>query len=154
MKHEILFLGKIKDTFISAGVDEYISRIRHYTSVDIRILKEKSRGRRKDAAIHDQGELLLQAVPGGAYTIVLDSRGQQFESEAFAKKIEELELRGIKQASYLIGGPDGLSPAVVNAADLVLSISKMTFTHDMIRLLLAEQLYRAYTILAGEKYHK
>ncbi len=147
-------MGKIKDSFIAAGVEEYASRLRHYTSFEIRTLKDISKKGRNDTLVEDQGRLLLQAVPKGAYTVALDSRGRQYESEALAAKIEQLELRGVRQISYLIGGPDGLARAVTDSADAVLSISKMTFTHDMIRLLLTEQLYRAYTILAGEKYHK
>lgn len=154
MKHELLFLGKIKDSFIEQGVKEYASRIKHYTSFDIKILKERSKKQKKLSTIEEQGKLLLKAVPQHAFKVVLDSRGQQFSSEAFAKKIETWELNGIRHASYLIGGPEGHSQEVLKAADLLLSIAKMTFTHDMIRLLLTEQLYRAYTIKAGEKYHK
>lgn len=154
MKHELLFLGKIKDSFIDQGVKEYSSRIRHYTSFQIKILKEKTKKQKKLSSIDDQGKLLLQAVPENALKIVLDSRGQQFDSESFAKKIETWEVSGVRHACYLIGGPNGHSEEVRSAADLILSISKMTFTHDMIRLLLTEQLYRAYTIKAGEKYHK
>ncbi len=154
MKHELLFLGKIKDSFIEQGVKEYASRIKHYTSFEIKILREKSKKQKKISLVENQGKLLLQAVPTNAIKVVLDSRGQQFTSESFAKKIERWELKGVRHACYLIGGPDGHSQEVLRSSDLTLSISKMTFTHDMIRLLLTEQIYRAYTIKAGEKYHK
>ena len=154
MKHELLFLGKIKDTFIEQGVKEYAARIKHYTSFEIKILRERTKKTKNNSLMEEQGKLLLKAVPGNALKIVLDSHGQQFTSEAFARKIESWELSGVRHACYLIGGPDGHSQEVLRAADLTLSISKMTFTHDMIRLLLTEQLYRAYTIKAGERYHK
>ncbi len=154
MKHQLLFLGKIKDKFIEDGVAEYVSRLQHYTSFSISIIKEKVRGRGKVSSVEVQGKLLLQAVPPGATVVVLDSTGKQFSSESFSRKIDQWEMQGIKQVCYLIGGPEGHASEVIRAADLLVSLSKMTFTHDMARLLLVEQLYRAYTIKAGEKYHK
>lgn len=154
MKHTVLFLGKTKDDFIAKGIAEYSTRLKHYTSFSISTLREKNRGKQGTSLKADQGSLLLGSVPSGSLIVALDSEGVQFTSEAFAEKIEDWELRGIKQVSYLIGGPEGLSENVVKSADLILSMSKMTFTHDLIRLFLTEQLYRAYTIKAGEKYHK
>lgn len=153
MKHEVFFLGKTKDSFIHEGIQEYASRLRHYTSFSIKTIKEKGKGRSSNS-IENQGALLLKAVPAGSFSIALDSKGIQYSSEAFAKKIQDWEMLGIKQINYLIGGPDGHSPEVIRKADALLSLSKMTFTHDMVRMLLVEQLYRAYTIKAGEGYHK
>jgi 23S rRNA (pseudouridine1915-N3)-methyltransferase len=154
MKHELLFLGKTKDKFIDDGVQNYLKRLHHYTSLHVTTLKEKGRGRGKTVSPEEEGQLLLLAVPHGAKTVVLDSRGRQFSSLEFAEQIGRWEMQGIKQMCYLIGGPEGHSQEVRRSADLLLSFSKMTFTHDMVRLLLVEQLYRAYTIKAGEKYHK
>ena len=155
MKHELLFLGKIKDKFLAEGVEEYASRLRHYTSFNIVLLKEKGKTRgTTSSAIDAEGLLLLQAIPSGSLVVVLDAGGKQFSSEAFSRQIDEWEMQGVKQVCYLIGGPDGHSPRVLHAAALILSLSPMTFTHDMTRMLLVEQLYRAYTIKAGEKYHK
>ncbi len=154
MKHQLFFLGKIKERFIEEGVKEYSSRLEHYTSFAITVLKEKGRGRGKNLTVEDQGRLLLQAVPAGALVVALDSRGKQFSSEDFAGQIIKWEMQATKQVCYLIGGPDGHGPEVIAAADHLLSLSQMTFTHDMARLLLMEQLYRAYTIKAGERYHK
>lgn len=150
MKHELLFLGKIKDRFIAEGVQEYASRLQHYTTLKITVLKEKGKAHNAE----NEGMLMLQAVPQGALLVALDASGKQFSSEDFARKLAEWEMQGIKQVFYLIGGPDGHSARVLQAADLLLSLSRMTFTHDMARMLLVEQLYRAYTINAGEKYHK
>jgi 23S rRNA (pseudouridine1915-N3)-methyltransferase len=154
MKHEIVFLGKTKDPLIAKNIEEYSARLKHYTSFSISVLKEKKKSKQGISLKEGQGELLIKSVPRGALIVALDSRGTQFTSELFAKKIENWELCSTKQVSYLIGGPDGLSRKVTLAADLLLSLSKMTFTHDMTRLFLIEQLYRAYTIKAGEKYHK
>lgn len=154
MKHELLFLGKIKNSFIADGVQEYSARLSHYTSLKITILKEK--GRAKSAVIDADAEglLMLSAVPPGALIVALDAQGRQFSSEVFAKIIAGWEMQGVRHICYLIGGPEGHSDKVLQSADLLLSLSQMTFTHDMARMLLIEQLYRAYTINAGEKYHK
>lgn len=152
MKHELLFLGKTKDTFIADGIDNYAARLKHYTQVSLRTLKEKKSG--SQGNIEEEGRQLLDAVPGGWLKVALDSRGRQYTSLDFAELISGWELRGIKGVCYLIGGPTGLADEVITAADVCLSLSKMTFTHDMVRMLLIEQLYRAYTIKGGEKYHK
>lgn len=154
MKHDLLLLGKTKDSYIAAGIEEFVSRLQHYTSCSLTYLKEKSRPRGQFTRMESEGSLLLQAVEPGALVVVLDAKGKQFSSEEFAQQIAGWEMRGIKQACYLIGGPDGHSEKVIQAAGFLLSLSKMTFTHDMTRMLLVEQLYRAYTIKAGEKYHK
>jgi 23S rRNA (pseudouridine1915-N3)-methyltransferase len=156
MKHELLFIGKTKDRFIQEGIQEYSSRLSHYTNLNITTLKDKSASKNKSSqeSIEAQGKLLLDAVPQGALIVALDSRGQQFTSELFSQKIVDWELSGMKQVNYLIGGPDGISDMIIKSASLVLSFSKMTFTHDMVRMLLVEQLYRAYTIKNGERYHK
>lgn len=152
MKHEFIFLGKTKDSFISSGIDTYFSRLKHYTQISLRTLKEKKKGGKAD--IVAEGEQLLEAVPTGWFIVALDSGGKQYTSEKFADVISGWEQRGVKGVSYIIGGPIGLSREVLEKADLCLSLSKMTFTHDMVRMLLVEQIYRAYTIKAGEKYHK
>lgn len=155
MKHELILLGKIKDTFIQKGLDEYAGRLQHYTDFSITTLKDRTGGYKDPKKItQKQGELLLGAVGSGARMVVLDAKGKQYSSEEFAEKIELLEVQGVRRLCYLIGGPDGHSQEVLKRANLLLSLSKMTFTHDMARLLLVEQLYRAYTIKAGEKYHK
>lgn len=154
MKHEIVFIGKTKDSFIQSGIEEYSSRLKHYTNIQITILKDKSGRKSTLETIESQGQQMLRAVPQGTVIVALDSRGQQFTSEAFSKKIVNWELSSVKQVAYLIGGPDGISENILKSAELILSFSKMTFTHDMVRMLLVEQLYRAYTIKNGEKYHK
>lgn len=152
MKHELIFLGKTKDGFIAEGIENYVSRLKHYTQVSVKTLREKKSSGQANA--EEEGRQLLEAVTNGWLKVALDSRGRQYTSEEFAELISHWEQRGVKGACYLIGGPTGLAPEVTKEADVCLSLSKMTFTHDMVRMLLMEQLYRAYTIKGGEKYHK
>ena len=155
MKVELLFLGKTKDSFLSEGIDEYYSRLTHYVSASVKILKGRGKAQWNETITRQQeGKLLLSHVPAGAFRVVLDSRGRQFTSEEMAGLLDRWEQQGMKQISFLIGGALGLSNEVVQGADLLFSLSRMTFTHDMTRLFLLEQLYRAFTIKAGEKYHK
>ena len=155
MIHEVPLLGRTRDPALGQGIDDYCRRLRHYTTLSLRLLKEPGKGRgRGEDLVQAEGRLLLKTVPAGALVVVLDGGGRQYSSEQFAALISDWEQRGIRQVSYLIGGPCGHSAEVLGRADLLLSLSRMTFTHDMVRLLLLEQLYRAYTIKAGEKYHK
>ena len=155
MKHELLFLGREKESFLADGIREYAARLRHYADVDIVVLKEKRKPNLDEAALVAwQGEQLLAAVRSGALLVALDSNGQALSSLGLAALTSRWQEQGVKLAQYLLGGPLGLSAAVLARADFCLSLSKMTFTHDMARLILLEQLYRAHTILAGEKYHK
>lgn len=152
MKHELVLLGKAKSSFIERGIDDYLSRLKHYTTFTTRLVKEKGKSREPDPVA--EGRQLLDQIPPGWLVVALDPGGRQFSSEKFARLVEQWENRSVKGVCYLIGGPRGLSDEVRLRADLLLSLSKMTFTHDMSRLLLVEQVYRAYTIKAGEQYHK
>lgn len=152
MKHELILLGKTKDSYIETGIADFAKRIGHYTHFSTRLIKDKKTGRTDEK--EREGEILLAAVPPGWLAVALDPLGKQWSSEEFAAKITDWEMRSVKGVCYLIGGPLGLSESVRKNANLLLSLSKMTFTHDMTRLLLVEQIYRAYTIKAGEKYHK
>ncbi len=155
MQLEFLFLGKTKDTYLSDGINQYLSRLRHYAQVDVKILRTKGCSNSNDSHLKAQeGKLLMDNVSSGAFTVVLDPFGRQFSSEEVAGLLDNWEQRGIKKVCFIIGGALGLSDEVTRQGDLVLSLSKMTFTHDMTRLFLLEQIYRAYTIKAGEKYHK
>ncbi len=155
MKFEFLFLGKTKDFNLNQGISEYASRLKHYTSVSVKVLKSKQKKNTSEAVLKaNEGKLLLDNVPKNALKVALDSRGKQYTSEEMAVLVGKWQQSGLRQVSFLIGGPSGLSRQVLDETDELLSLSKMTFTHDMVRLFLFEQLYRAFTIRAGEKYHK
>jgi len=152
---EILFLGKTKESYLAAGIKEYVKRLSHYLKVEIKTVKEEriKKGEPDKTIIERQSRDLLQYVQD-AYLVCLDRTGRQLESPELAAQVEKWEMRGLKKISFVIGGPLGLSEEILQKADLILSLSRMTFTHEMARLLLLEQLYRACTINAGEKYHK
>jgi 23S rRNA (pseudouridine1915-N3)-methyltransferase len=152
---ELLLLGKTKDSYLSEGIAEFTGRLQHYTRVSVKQIQHRKKAQwSEEQEREEDGRLLLSHVPAGALKVALDFRGRQFTSEGLAELIGQWEQQGIKQVNLLIGGPLGHSKALVDKADLLLSLSQMTFTHDMTRLFLLEQLYRAHTIRAGEKYHK
>lgn len=155
MRLELLFLGKTKEKYLATGIDDYAKRLSRYLKVEIKTLKEgkAKKGVPENLLIEKESEKLMQNSQG-SYLVCLDRTGKQMDSLELAKQMERWEMQGIKKISFAIGGHLGLSPAILYKADLVLSFSPMTFTHEMSRLLLLEQLYRACTIKAGEKYHK
>ena len=155
MRLELLFLGKTKETYLAAGIDDYAKRLSHYLKFEIKTVKDGRirKGEPEKFLIEKESANLLQSVQGD-YLVCLDRTGKQIDSIALAKQLERWEMHGPQKISFVIGGPLGLSATILKKADLVLSLSPMTFTHDMTRLLLLEQLYRACTIKAGEKYHK
>ena len=155
MRLELLFLGKTKETYLAAGIDDYAKRLSHYLKFEIKTVKESRarKGEPEKLLIEKESANLLQSVQGD-YLVCLDRTGKQIDSITLAKQLERWEMYGPQKISFVIGGPLGLSATILKKADLVLSLSPMTFTHDMTRLLLLEQLYRACTIKAGEKYHK
>ncbi len=155
MIFEFLFLGKTKDSNLDKGIVEYVSRLKHYTSVSVKLLKVKPQKNSNDRQIQEyEGGILLKNASSGSLKIALDSKGKQYTSEEFASLITKWQQRGLSKVSIMVGGPLGLSANVIKESDELLSLSKMTFTHDMVRLFLLEQIYRAFTIKAGEKYHK
>ena len=116
-------------------------------------MKDNPSEAEKQQTLTQEGQRLLKQVPEGSYLIVLDVYGKELSSEELAAKIDSLGLSGKSNITFLIGGAFGLSSEVRSAADMLLSFSKMTFTHQMVRLLLVEQIYRAFKINRGEKYH-
>ena len=155
MRFEILFLGKTKETYLAAGIEDYSKRLALYLAVDIKVLKEKKtkKGEPENILVQKESEILLQNVRG-SYVVCLDRTGNQLDSLELAAQVERWEMQGQKKITFIIGGPLGLSPAILSRADLVFSLSRLTLTHEMSRLFLLEQLYRACSIKAGEKYHK
>ncbi|MCR5176631.1 MAG: 23S rRNA (pseudouridine(1915)-N(3))-methyltransferase RlmH [Anaerovibrio sp.] len=158
MKIHIVTAGKIKEKYLQNGINEFLKRLGPFATVKIiEINEEKMRDNpspaEKKQTLAQEGQRLLKQVPSGSYLIVLDVYGQGLSSEELAARIDQLALTGCSNITFLIGGAFGLSDEVRNAADLLLSFSRMTFTHQMVRLLLVEQIYRAFKINRGEKYH-
>ena len=158
MKIRIVAVGKLKEKYLREGVAEYEKRLAPFASVELRETREEymadnASEAQRQQTLAKEGERLLRLVPERSFLIVLDVKGKLLSSEALAKELASLALQGQSDLTFLIGGAFGLSPAVRDRADLRISFSPMTFTHQMVRLLLYEQIYRAFKINRGEKYH-
>ena len=158
MKITIVCAGKIKEKYLSAGIAEFMKRLKPFAQVEIREIHEEKMpdspsDAEKEQVLTREGEKLLKLVPEGSYLFVLDVFGKEKSSEELAASIDKLGLSGRSNITFLIGGAFGLSSEVRKAADELLSFSRMTFTHQMVRLLLVEQIYRAFKINRGDKYH-
>lgn len=159
MKITLVTVGKIKEKFFSGAVEEYTKRLSRYCRLDIiQVADEKTpdkAGAAEEVQIKNrEGERILSQIRDGACVIALAIEGQMLSSEQLADKIGQLGVNGQSQIVFVIGGSLGLSEAVLNRADYKLSFSKMTFPHQLMRVILLEQIYRSYRIMWGEPYHK
>lgn len=147
MKLTLAAVGRARDSPVRTLVDDYVRRLPW--PLTLREIADVAGDKRRER----EGEKLLAAIPEGALIVALDSRGRQLSSEALADWLGQRRDDGCRDLALLIGGADGLSPAVIQKAGLILSLGAMTWPHLMVRAMLAEQLYRASTILAGHPYH-
>lgn len=156
MKIKIIALGKIKEKFLKDGIDEFLKRLTPYASIEIIELTpvEIRDENLTQKALEQEGEKILANIKNDSFVITMEILGKQLSSEDFAQKINEISMSGISELVFIIGSSCGLSPTVSNRANFKLSFSKMTFLHQFARLLLVEQIYRAFKILKGETYHK
>ena len=156
MKIKIIALGKIKEKFLKDGIEEFLKRLRPYTSVEIVELQpiEIKDENLISKVLDEEAERILANIKQDSYVITLEILGKQLSSEEFASKIEEITNSGMTELVFVIGSSCGISPKVSQRANFKLSISKMTFLHQFARLLLVEQIYRAFKILKNETYHK
>ncbi len=155
MKLRLVCVGKLAEAWQKSAAADYAGRLQRYFQLDIIELKEEKGGRKGDVSglLRREGERILAKVPEQAYLVVLDEQGRGIGSEQLAERLGEQMLHGGRDWCLVIGGPYGLDPLIKQRADLLLSLSKMTFTHQMARLFLLEQLYRSCTILRNEPYH-
>jgi 23S rRNA (pseudouridine1915-N3)-methyltransferase len=155
VKISVLCVGRLSQKFLRDGAAEYASRIERYLPFRVVELKEeKTKGKDSPRMIRDrEGRRILDRVPPGAYLVVLDEKGGTLTSEELAAELEKHMVGGTGELVFVIGGAYGLSEEVRQAADRQLSLSAMTFTHQMARLFLFEQLYRGFSILRNEPYH-
>ena len=158
MKITIVCAGKIKEKYLSAGIAEFMKRLRPFAQVEIKEIHEEKMpdepsAAEKEQVLQKEGEKLLKLVSAGSFLFVLDVFGKEMPSEKLAEKLDKLGIQGRSNITFLIGGAFGLSREVRAAADERLSFSQLTFTHQMVRLLLVEQIYRCFKINRGEKYH-
>jgi len=156
MKIKIIALGKVKEKFLQAGIDEFLKRLIPYASVEIvEIPAIEIRDENLTARVlEEEGQKILSHIKPRSYLITMEITGKMLSSEDFAKKIAELTNDGAGEIVFVIGSSCGISPVVSARADYKLSLSKMTFLHNFARLILIEQIYRAFKIIKGETYHK
>ncbi len=156
MKIKIIALGKIKEKFLKDGLDEFLKRLTPYTSLEIIELNpvEIKDENLIEKILEEEGNKILSLIKDESYVITLELGGKQLTSEEFAEKINEITVSGTSELVFVIGSSCGLSKIVSQRANFKLSMSKMTFLHQFARLILVEQIYRAFKILKGEKYHK
>ncbi len=158
MRFYVVCIGKLKDAYLRDGVAEFVKRMRPYGGITITELNESKIGDKPSDAdrkqvVAEEGERLLKAVPKTAYTVLLDVYGKTMSSEDLAKTVAKLEVDGVSDMAFIIGGAFGVSEALRQSVNYKLSFSPMTFTHQMVRLLLVEQIYRASKINRNEPYH-
>mgnify|MGYP002585262852 FL=1 len=159
MQINIIYVGNIKDKYFSDAVKEYEKRLSAYCKVvntEIKETKipENASAAQINKAIEEEGEKILSVLPQKSYKIALAVEGAMLSSEELAKKIDFSLTGGYSSISFIIGGAFGMSEKVKKSCDMMLSVSRMTFTHRMMRVIILEQIYRAYNILSGGKYHK
>ena len=159
MKITVLTVGKIKEKYFTAAITEYAKRLSRYCKLEIVEVPDEKTPDKAPEAINQQikekeGEKLLAHIKDDAYVIALVIQGKELSSEQLAEKIAGLTLNGKSHLIFIIGGSLGLSDAVIKRADYHLSFSPMTFPHQLMRVVLLEQIYRAFKINTGEPYHK
>ena len=158
MTINIVAVGKIKEDYINRGIAEFSKRLSKYCNLNmIEVSHEnipKNSSGQADMVKSKEGKRILAKIPDNSYKIVLDVKGKPMTSNGLASSIQNLQVQGWSDITFIIGGSLGLSEKVINEADYQLSLSHMTFTHQMIRLILLEQVYRAFKIISGEPYHK
>lgn len=156
MNIKIIALGKIKEKFLSDGIQEFTKRLSPYANVEIKELPavEIKDEHLKERVLQEEGQKILALIKPQTYVITMEIQGKMLSSEEFAEKIEHLTNDGVQEIAFVIGSSFGLSKIVSDRADFKLSLSKMTFLHRFARLLLVEQIYRAFKIIKGETYHK
>jgi len=155
MTIKLLGIGKTDDPALQNLTEVYINRLQFYNKFEFELIPDikKAKNLNENQQKQREGELLLKKVIPSDFVVLLDEGGKQFASEAFSEYIQKRLNSGLKQLVFVIGGPYGFSEGVYNRADSKISLSKMTFSHQMVRLFFTEQLYRAFTILRNEPYH-
>jgi 23S rRNA (pseudouridine1915-N3)-methyltransferase len=156
MRLHFVFIGKTQFSEMDTGIRRYLERLQHYVSVSVHIIKaEKITAKGSEEFVRDrEGERVLKLVGKNGHIILWDQNGQELESVQLANFMKGLLQNSLSDVWMIIGGPIGVSDELRRNANTVLSLSRLTFPHDLARLMLVEQLYRAFTILKGEPYHK
>ena len=155
MNFKLIVIGKTKSEFLIEGENEYVKRLKHYCKFSELIISDiKSSGKLSTKELKEkEGNLILKSLKNSDYVILLDDKGLALTSIEFSELLNKNMLSSTNELVFIVGGAFGFSESVYKRANTKLSLSKMTFSHQMVRLIFKEQLYRAFTILKGEKYH-
>ena len=159
MKITLITVGKIKEKYFTDAIAEYAKRLSRYCKLEIVEVADEKTPDNASEGLENQikekeGERILSKVPDNAYVVALAIDGKQLSSEELADKMEKWNVNGVSHLVFIIGGSLGLTQKVLNRADYSLSFSKMTFPHQLMSVILLEQIYRSYRIMKGEPYHK
>ena len=155
MKISIICMGRTRERFIQDGIEKYLRYLKPYTPAELKVLREEKVEDLRDAPRVRKLEAakIGKSLAPGALVVALDERGREFTSHEFAAFIDKALEKGTREMSFILGGAMGLDESVTKKADTVLALSRWTLTHEMARLVLLEQLYRAFTIIKGKTYH-
>ena len=155
MKITLLVIGKTDTAYLNAGISAYVKRLNHYVDFDIEIIPDIKKGKNLSVELqkNQEGELILWKNLPGKELHLFDEKGKMFTSREFAGFLEKKMASGLKELVLVVGGPYGFSSKVYEVAKSKISLSALTFSHQMVRLMCVEQIYRAFTILKGEPYH-
>lgn len=155
MKIVLLAVGKTSTDYLIKGIEGFIRRINHYVPMELSIIPDlkSTKGLTEETQKVREGQAMIAALQSGDVVVLLDERGKEYTSREFASQIDRKMVQGIKRLVFVIGGPYGFSQEMYDRANEKISLSRMTFTHEMVRLFFVEQIYRAMTILRGEPYH-
>lgn len=154
IKVKIVCVGKIKDNYLTQGISEYLKRLSGYCNVEIIEVKDEKISSDESKVKEIESKRILEKINEKDYVVLLDVLGKEFSSEQFAQTLEKWIDNGIGNYCFVIGGSLGVSEMVKNRANFLISFSRLTFTHQMIRLMLLEQIYRCFKINNNETYHK
>lgn len=152
MRLRVIWLGKTRDARLRALIDDYLARLSHFVRLEVTELRESGRSDR--SGIAKDLERITDALHSDATTVVLDPNGVEWTSQQLADELGSWGIRGVKEVAFVVGGPHGLSKELLAQAQKSWSLTRLTLTHEMARVLLVEQLYRAYTIIHGLPYQK
>lgn len=155
MKIELAVIGKTSIGYLKQGIDEYIKRLKHYVPFEIKYIDDikNTKNISEDQQKRTEGAKILSLLDKSDFVVLLDEHGKEYTSIQYSSYIQKRMLSGAKKVVFVIGGPYGFSQEVYDRANDKISFSKMTFNHEIIRLIFTEQLYRAYTIINHEPYH-
>ncbi|GAB1453328.1 23S rRNA (pseudouridine(1915)-N(3))-methyltransferase RlmH [Draconibacterium sp.] len=155
MKITLLVIGKTDTAYLTEGINEYVKRLNHYINFEIEVIPDLKKNKNLGVELQkkQEGELILSKNQSGKELHLFDEKGKMFTSREFALFLEKKMASGLKELVLVVGGPYGFSTKVHETAKSKISLSKLTFSHQMVRLMCVEQIYRAFTILKGEPYH-